>query len=695
MTKNVMGRVAVVCALSGAIGCGSASKSDAAAAAATGAQVAAVDVAGMDKSVLPGDDFFSYANGDWYKATQIPADRAGYGAWDIMSDTAQQRTRDIIEALAKPGAAKTPDEQKVGDYFASYMDEAAIEAKGMGPIQAFLKSIANIQDRKALAVWACSEVRADVDALNATDFYTDRIFGVWVSPAFDNPANYEPYFLQGGLSMPDRDYYLASEPAMQKIRDAYRAHVVAVLKLGGVADPERTADRVVALETKIARAHATRTQSMEVSRANNPWMRAEFKVKAPGMDWDACFDAAGLTSVPRVIVWHPTALKGISALIAREPIPVWKEYFTYHVLDRYSSLLPKAFADERFNFYSKVLSGVQEQSPRWKRAVDATSDVLGDAVGKVYVAKYFSAESKKRLQVMVRNITEAYDRRIGGLAWMAPETRAAAREKLKTLRVGIGYPDKWRDYSSLEIVRGEALMNSWRYSRFNYEDKRALIGKPIDRGEWVMTAQTVNAVNLPILNAMNFPAAILEPPIFNPAATLAANYGAIGAVIGHEISHSFDDQGSQFDAAGRFRNWWTPADLAHFKESSAKLVKQYNEYTPFPDLHVNGQLTLSENIADLAGLSAADDAYKKEMAGKPGPAVDGFTDEQQFFIAFGQTWRTKNREERDREQVMTDGHALDQYRAATVRNLDAWYNAFGVKTGQRLYLAPTDRARVW
>jgi len=320
---------------------------------------------------------------------------------------------------------------------------------------------------------------------------------------------------------------------------------------------------------------------------------------------------------------------------------------------------------------------------------------MGDAIGKAYVARYFSAESKQKLQVMVKNIVAAFDRRIGALDWMAPETKAAAREKLKTLHVGIGYPDKWRDYGSLDIVRGEALMNSWRYARFNYEEKRALIGKPIDRGEWVMTPQTVNAVNLPILNGMNFPAAILEPPFFNPAATLAANYGSIGGVIGHEISHSFDDQGSQFDAAGRFRNWWTPADLSHFKETSAVLVKQYNDYKPFTDLHENGQLTLSENIADLAGLSAAYDAYKQEMAGKQGPVIDGFTDDQTFFIAFAQTWRTKNREESDRQQVMTDGHALDRYRAATVRNLDAWYDAFAVKPGQRLYLAPTARARVW
>ncbi len=384
----------------------------------------------------------------------------------------------------------------------------------------------------------------------------------------------------------------------------------------------------------------------------------------------------------------------ILVLVGSEPIETWRDYLAFQFLDA-SVGLPKAFADEAFGFYGKVLSGTPQLRERWKRAVDSTNWALGDAVGRLYVRDHFSPQSKAQVQAMVREITAAFGRRIDGLTWMAPKTKAAAKAKLSTLIVGIGYPDTWRDYSGLQIVRGEAFMNAWRAELFEYQYHRAKLGKPVDRGEWAMTPQTVNAVNLPIQNALNFPAAILQPPFFDPSADAAANFGSIGAVIGHEISHSFDDQGSQFNASGKLENWWTPEDLAHFKAASEKLVAQYNAYRPFPDLHVNGQLTLSENIADLAGLAAAYDAYRLSLRERAAPARDGFRGDQLFFVSFGQSWRDKTREPALRQQILTDGHAPDEYRADVVRNLDPWYAAFQVKPGQRLFLAPGDRAKVW
>jgi predicted metalloendopeptidase len=680
--------------LAAVCGCSSDSKPPAGASAPP-AHAGGIDLAGMDTSTAPGDDFFGYANGTWFKKTEISPDRSTAGTWTVLGDLAQQRTRELIENLAKPGAATSPDEHRIADYFTSYMDESAIESKGLDPIKPFLTSIAAIADRRALSSYACGEIRADVDALNNTNFETDRIFGIWISPALDEPTSYVPYLMQGGLGLPDRDYYTDTSADMQKVLDAYKGHIATILRLAGIANPDQVAARVLAFETKIAGVHATRTQSVDVMHANNPWPRAEFATRAPGLDWNACFEAAGLTQTPRLIVWHPDAVKGISALAGKEAIDVWRDYLTFHAINRYAGLLPKAFADENFAFYGKVLSGTEVQRPRWKRAVDSTSNALGDLVGQLYVRRFFPPESKQQVQLMVKNLVAAFDKRVEALDWMDPKTKASARAKLGTLQVGIGYPDTWRSYSSLEVKSGEALMNAWRAERFNYLDNLAKLGRPVARNEWAMTPQTVNALNLPILNGMNFPAAILEPPFFDPSASVAANYGSIGAIIGHEISHSFDDQGSQFDASGKLQNWWTPADFAHFKETSRKLVEQYNAYVPMADLHINGQLTLSENIADLAGLAAAYGAYREADAAQRRAPAGNFTSDQEFFISFGQSWRSKMREPLLRQLILTDGHAPDRFRAATVRNIDAWYEAFGVKAGQQLFLAPADRVRVW
>jgi predicted metalloendopeptidase len=657
-----------------------------------------IDAAGMDRTVPPGDDFFRFANGAWFKAAQIPPDRSSSGIWADLTDEASRNTRGILEAAASGGAAAGSDEKRLGDYYASYMDEAAIESKGLAPVQGFINSLNAIHDRAALTRWICGDLRADVDPLNATNFHTDRLFGIWISQHLNDPGRYAPYILQGGLGMPDREYYLDDSPAMRKIREGYRAHIAAMLKLAQMEDADARAERILALETRIASAHATRTESADVLKANNPWRREAFPQRAPGIDWPACFAAAGLDHAPEFIVWQPGAITGLAALVGSEPVETWRDFLAFHLLDHYGYVLPKAFVDERFAFYGRTLSGTPQIRERWKRAVDATNGALGYAVGQLYVQKFFAPEAKAQLQAVVRNIITAFERRIDKLQWMNPRTRAAAKAKLSTLIVGIGYPDRWRDYSGLEVVPGEALMNAWRAERFEYQYERAKLEQAVDRTEWSMTPQTVNALNLPVQNALNFPAAILRPPFYDPQAPAAVIYGAIGAVIGHEISHSFDDQGAQFDAQGRLRNWWTLEDFAHFQEAGAKLVAQYNEYRPFPDLHVNGQLTLSENIADLAGLSASYDAYRV-AAGTRTPPDGGSTgevsDDQKFFISFAQAWRTKMREPLLRQIIVTDGHAPDEYRADTVRNLDAWYAAFPVKPGQRLFLAPADRVRVW
>jgi len=647
-----------------------------------------IDRASMDPSVSPGDDFYKHANGTWLKTTEIPPDRGSFGVWYVLNDQSQRRNKALLEEAAGGKAAAGSDERKAGDYYASYLDEATIEKRGLTPLGPTLDAIKAIADRRSLARWIGQSLRADVDPLNATNFYTDRVFGLWFAQDLNDPSHQVPYVLQGGLGLPDRDYYSEPGAEMERVRSAYKMHVINVLTLAGMADPAATATRIYDFERRIAAVHWTRTASADVAKANNHWARADFDKKAPGIDWKELFDAAGLTAPPAFIVWQPDAITGIAKLVASQPIAAWREYLVFRAIDHYSALLPKALADESFSFYGKALTGTPQQQDRWKRAVDATNGALGGAVGKMYVQRFFPPEAKARLKTMVANIVTAFEHRIDALTWMSPKTKASAKAKLASLYVGIGYPDSWRDYSKVEIVRGEALENAQRAGLADYQYQIGKLSKAPDRTEWWMDPQTVNALNLPVQNALNFPAAILEPPFFDPAASPAIVYGAIGAIIGHEISHSFDDTGAQFDATGRYVNWWTPEDLAHFKAASEKLVAQYDAYKPFPDIHVNGKLTLSENIADVAGLSAAYDAYR--ALGNATPETD-----RAFFISFAQSWKSKWREPLARQLVLTDGHAPDEYRADTVRNLDAWYAAFDVKPGQRLYLDPPGRVRVW
>jgi putative endopeptidase len=639
--------------------------------------------------VLPGDDFFAFANADWLAKTEIPADRSGWGAFAMMAETSNERIVKLIEAEAANKNARG-EPRKVADYYSSFMDEAGIEAKGLAPLKPVLAKIDAIKDKAALTRALGASLRADVDPLNSTNFNTENLFGVWINQGLNDPERNTPYLLQGGLGMPDRAYYLTDSPRMADLRTKYQQHIAAMLKLAGYDDTEARAARVMALETSIARSHASREDSADVLKANNTWSASDFSTKAPGIDWRAFFKAARLGDAERFIVWHPSAITGAAALVGSTDVATWKDFLAFHQVNHFAAVLPKAFGDQKFEFAGKAMSGTPQQSLRWKRALAATNGAMDDAVGKMYVERYFPAENKVRLKQMVTNIIAAFSRRIDTLDWMAPATRAQAQEKLRTMYVGVGYPDRWTSYAGLKVVRGDAFGNAMRAEEFHYAQQVAKLRQKVDKTAWAMPPQLVNAVNLPLQNAMNFPAAVLQPPFFDPAASDGANYGAIGSIIGHEISHSFDDQGAQFDAQGRLRDWWTKQDMAYFKQAADKLVRQFNGYQPFPDLAVNGQLTLSENLADLAGVSASYDAYRASLGSKAAANAD-----QQFFLGYANAWQTKMREPAARQRILTDGHAPAQYRTAIVRNLEPWYKAFDVQPGQKLYLAPSERVRVW
>ncbi|MBO9661825.1 MAG: M13 family metallopeptidase [Dokdonella sp.] len=646
----------------------------------------------MDRSVAPGDEFFEYADGNWVKHTEIPADRSSYNSFTVLTEQARKDTRTILEeAAAQSGAGG--DRAKIGNYYAAFLDEAGIEAKGVAPIKAELESIAAIADKKSLARAFGASLRADVDLLNATNYYTDRLFGLWVSPNLRRPEGYAPYLVQGGLGMPDRDFYLEGG-RMAELRAQYAAYVAQLFALAGVADGEAKAKRILALETAIARAHASQLDTNDVRKGANEWAAKEFAKRAPGLHWSVFFDAAGLQAQPNFVVWQPKAVGGIAALVGREPLATWKDYLAFHALDRAATYLPKAFADAHFAFHGTALSGTPQQQERWKRAVDETDHALGEAVGKVYVEKHFPAATKARAEAMVKNVVIAFGHRIDALEWMTPETKRRAKAKLAGLEVGVGHPETWRDYTALEVRRDDALGNVQRASLFEYRRNLAKLGRPVDRGEWFLLPQEVNALNVPLENRLIFPAAILQPPFFDGAADDAVNYGAIGAVIGHEISHSFDNSGALFDEHGKLANWWTKQDLEHFEAAGKALAAQFDAYKPFPDLAVNGKLTLGENIADVAGLATAYDAYKLAHPGA-GETLDGFTPDQRLFLGWAQAWRSKAREPALRNTLLTNVHAPGRYRALTVRNLDAWYPAFDVKPGQKLHLAPAERVKVW
>jgi endothelin-converting enzyme/putative endopeptidase len=665
-------------------------------------------VADMDRSIRPGDDFFHYCNGAWLERTEIPPDRGSVSAFVVLGQISEKRTSGLIEEIVSH-ASDSAGSRKIADLYHSYMDEATIEAKGLSQLKPHLDSIAAIKDKHELARVLGEGLRADEDPLNNTNFHSANLFGLWVAPDFSGSEHYTAYLLEGGLELPDREYYLSDNQHMRSLRADYQKHITAMLKLAGFPEADARARRILELEHAIAQKHWDLAEDQDVHKANNPWKRTDFVSQAPGLDWTEYFRAAGLATQENFIVWQPSAFTAESALVASTPLETWKDWLAYHFIEdssgslpkgrsvagSYAGGLPKAFGDEQFEFFGKVVFGVPQPSPRWQQAVGLMDEILGDEVGRVYAQRYFPPEAKARAQKMVANIVEAFHKRIDALDWMTRATKTEAQAKLSALYVGVGYTEHWEDYSALEIKPADLFGNIRRASLFEYHRQISRLGKPVDRQEWSMTPQTVNAVNLPLENALNFPAAILNPPFFDTGAPDAANYGGIGVIIGHEISHTFDSEGSAFDAHGGLRNWWTPADLDHFNAATEKLASQYSKYCPFSDLCLNGRQTLAENIADLGGVAASYDGYWAALGNNTPPSENGFSGDQQFFIAYGQSERSKPRPAALRRQVMTDEHSPGQYRSLTVRNNDAWYKAFAVRPGERLYLAPNDRVRIW
>jgi putative endopeptidase len=635
------------------------------------------DTAGMDRSVKPGDDFYDFANGTWAKTTQIPADEANYGAFSVLADLSRQRTRGLLEAARGSGNSK------IGQAYATFLDTAAIERAGLAPIQPWLAKI------KAVGKSGYAALLAEADRNGV-----DTPFGVYVAQDDKDPDHYAVSVSQAGLGMPDRDYYLSTDAKLAQAKAAYQAHLARLLTLAGEPNAEARAAALVAFETQVARVSWTRIDSRDADKTYNKMTLAQLQQSAPGFDF-ATYMRANKTAADTVIVAQPTAIAGIARAIGAAPIAVLRDQLLVRSLDGFADVLPRAFDAENFAFYGTVLSGTPQQQERWKRSVDFTSAALADEVGKVYVARYFPPETKAAADELVRNVIAAMNRRIDTLTWMAPETKVKAHAKLAAFTPRIGYPSKWRDYSALEIKAGDAFGNSLRANQWRHDYNVTKLGRPIYRWEWGMTPMTVNAQADFSLVAITFPAAILQPPFFDPNADPAVNYGGIGAVIGHEMSHHFDDQGAKYDAHGRLTQWWTDADVQRFGALSQRLVQQYDAYQPLPGMNVKGALTLGENSADLAGLSAAYDAYHASLGGKPAPVLGGYTADQRFYLGWAQVWRRNYREANLRQRLLTDPHAPSQQRTDIVRNMDPWYSAFQPKPGDKLYLAPDARVKIW
>jgi predicted metalloendopeptidase len=691
MNRSILLALLLATAACSPAGTGNGSES---AAQAPGTALGIVAVS-MDKAVAPGDDFFGYANGSWVRNSQIPEDRSSIGGFYIADQERERQTRELLTAILGSRPADGSNEALIANYYNAFLDTEAIDRAGMAPARADLDSIAAIADKKQLSAAIGGTLRADTDPLNATNYRTENLFGIFVTQGLATPGETLPYLMQGGIGLPEREYYLSGDSKMAGLRGQYRSYVATIMKAAGTADPEAAAGRILDLETKIARAHVTREESEDFAKGVQVWSRADLDARAPGIDWAALLGAAQLGGARKFQAYHAGAIPKLAALVGSEPLQNWKDWLAFHTLNQQAAVLPAPIRDASFAFNGTALSGTPKQRPRDQLALNAVSKALQDSVGKAYVDKYFPASAKAEVQKMVDNIKAAFARRVEAIDWMAPSTKQEALKKVRSIVVGVGYPESWRDYSALRISADNSYANQKNAALAEYRHQISKIGKPMDRSEWWMPPQLVNAVNLPVQNSLNFPAAILQRPFFDPQADAAFNYGAIGSVIGHEISHSFDNNGALFDSTGRLRNWWTPADLQRFQQAGTALAAQYDSYEALPGLHVNGKLTLGENIADVAGLAATYDAYRASLGGKEAPVIDGFGGDQRFFIAFAQAWASKMREPTLRQRVLTDGHSPGQFRALTVRNLDAWYNAFGVKPGQKLYLAPEKRVKVW
>ena len=642
------------------------------------------DLAGRGAGLKAGDDFFRFANGAYLDRLQIPSDRARFGNFDVLTELSQARVRSILEAAAAKGASASPVETKVGAFYGAFMDEARIERLGAAPLKPDLDRIRAATTREALA---------GVMGLAPKGFHS-AIFGLYIGADEKAPDKYAVYLVQAGLGLPDRDYYLTPQFAEQKTK--YQAYVATLLTLAGWPGAEAQAKAVVDFETKIAEASWTRAQRRDRDRTYNPTTIAELEKSAPGFAWRAFLGAGDLGKVDRLVVTENTAIPKIAAIYAATPVETLKAWMAFSLVDNAAADLSKPFVDARFEFRDKTLSGQPEQRERWKRAVATVQRAMGEAVGEVYVARYFTPDAKAKMVALVGELKTAMRGRLERAAWMSPATKTEAFAKLDKFGVKIGYPDKWRDYAALVVRPGDLYGNVERGVAFEWAYQVARIDKPVDRQEWGMTPQTVNAYYDSTFNEVVFPAAILQPPFFDPNADPAVNYGGIGGVIGHEITHGFDDQGRKSDGDGKLREWWTAEDAQKFEAAAQRLGTQYGLFEPLPGAKLNGEATMGENVADLGGLLLALDAYHHSLNGAPAPMIDGLTGDQRVFLSWAQVWRQKIRDDALRQQVASDPHSPAEFRVnGVVRNIDAWYEAFGVGPGEKLYVAPGDRVRIW
>jgi predicted metalloendopeptidase len=651
--------------------------------------VSGIDQQTVDNAVRVQDDFYMHVNGIWMKNNEIPADKSVWGSFTILYDNSLTQLRTIVEAASKDANKKTGTEaQKIGDLYDSYMDEKKLDELGLTPLKSEFDKVAALKDKKDIPALIAHYNRVNVTAPYDIGVHQDN----------KDSTKYVVDFSQSGLGLPDRDYYLKKDDA--KLKEAlgkYEAHITKMLTMAGDKKAAAKAKAIVALETELAKVQWTKVENRDPIKAYNKEDLAKLDGLTPGYNWKPYLTEAGLDGkVTYVIVSQPSYLTGFAKVLKATPLNVWKDYFTWHVLSSNASYLGKAYSDENFAFYGTALNGVPQQQPRWKRAMGLEERAVGEGLGKLYVEQYFPPESKVRMEKLVANLLEAYHRSIDTLDWMSPETKKEAQAKLSTFMPKIGYPSKWRDYSTLSIDKGDLIGNVRRASEFEYQRNINKLGQPIDRTEWGMTPQTVNAYYNPEMNEIVFPAAILQPPFFNAQADDAVNYGGIGAVIGHEISHGFDDQGAQYDGAGNLRDWWTKDDHERFAAKTKALVAQYSAYAPVPGYNVNGELTLGENIADNSGLAIAYKAYKLSLGGKEAPVIDGLTGDQRFYYGWAQVWRAKVRENAAIVRIKTDPHSPPQIRGnATVKNQPGFYDAFGVKEGDTMYLPPNQRVIMW
>jgi len=636
------------------------------------------DTAGMNRAVPPGEDFYEFANGTWARTTAIPADKSNYGMFTMLDDLSRERTRAIIEEAARDTS------NKVGLAYSAFLDMAGIESRGLAPIQPWLGEIRALSGK---AAYPALVARADRLGIGGP-------YGSYVGVDDKQNDQYILNLFQGGLGMPDRDYYLSSDAKIVETRGKYVDYLTRMLTLAGETNAAARARAILDHETRIARAHWTRVDSRDATKTYNKMTAAELQRRTPGFDMLAYLRGIGVGQ-EQLLVAQPSAFTGIAQAVQRAPLQVLKDQLIVRSLSAYAAYLPGEIDQTNFAFYGTALSGTPEQEERWKRGVDFVTRSLGDEVSQVYVQRHFPPETKAAADELVRNVVEAMGRRIDNLSWMAPQTKVRARAKLANFTTKIGYPDQWRDYSGLEMRPGEALGNAMRSAEFEHEYQLGKLGGPVRRWEWFMTPMTVNAYANFSMSEIVFPASILQPPFFDPNADPAINYGGIGAVIGHEISHHFDDQGAKYDEHGRLSDWWTPADVKAFEEAGKALIEQYNKYEALPGMFVNGQLALGENIGDLAGLTVAYDAYRTSLGGREPPVIDGTTGDQRFYLGWAQIWRRNYREENLRQRLMTGPHAPSIQRTWIVRNLDPWYPAFAVQPGQSLYLPPEQRVRIW